>query len=135
LTPAFINWTQHRSNIYAGISVNLLLLLFLTHIFFPRARRRTSKFFHLSYYNPDTNEYGCGIDDLYFVLLWIVIFTGLRAAVMEHLLGPLARLNGIKTRRGLVRFKEQAWLVMYCTCSWSLGMVRLQENGLAESLN
>lgn len=57
--------------------------------------------------------------------LWIVIFTGLRVAVMEYILDPLARMNGIKTKRGLVRFKEQAWLAMYCTYSWSLGMVRI----------
>lgn len=96
----------------------------MTHIFFPRARRRTSSFFRLSYYNPETGLYGCGTDDLPFVLLWIVIFTGLRVLVMEYLLDPFARFNGVKTKKGLVRFKEQAWLVMYCTCSWSLGMVR-----------
>jgi hypothetical protein len=51
------------------------------------------------------------------------LFTGLRVLVMEYVLDPIARYNGIKTRKGLVRFKEQAWLAMYCTCSWSLGMV------------
>jgi len=104
--------------------VNLLLLIFLTHIFFPRARRRTSRFFHLSYYDSDNGLYGCGIDDLYFLAFWIVLFTGLRVLVMEYILDPIARFNGIKTRKGLVRFKEQAWLAMYCTGSWSLGMVR-----------
>lgn len=103
-----------------------MLLLSLTHIFFPRARRRTSKFFHMGYYNPDSGLYGCGTDDLPFVTLWIVIFTGLRVLVMEYLLDPIARSFGIRSRKGLVRFKEQAWLVMYCTCSWSLGMVRIE---------
>lgn len=99
------------------------MLLFLTHIFFPRARRRTSTFFLFSYYNPTTGQYGCGTDDLPFVALWIVIFTGVRVAIMDYILGPLARMGGIKTRKGLVRFQEQAWLVCYCVCSWSLGMV------------
>lgn len=107
----------------AGISVNLLTLLCLTHTFFPRARSRTSKFFHMSYYNPDTDMYGCGTDDLPFVLLWTVIFTGVRVAVMEYMLDPLARLGGIRTKKGLDRFKEQAWLIVYYTASWSLGMV------------
>jgi acyl-CoA-dependent ceramide synthase len=107
-----------------GISVNLLALLFLTHIFFPRARSRTTKFFQMSYYNPETNMYGCGTDDLPYVLLWTVVFTGVRVVVMEYLLDPLARLGGIKTRKGLNRFKEQAWLIVYYTASWSLGMVR-----------
>lgn len=108
-----------------GLSVNLLVLLTLTHIFFPRARSRTNKFFYMSYYNPETKMYGCGTDDLPFVLLWSVIFTGVRVAVMEYLLDPLARLGGIRTKKGLDRFKEQAWLIVYYTGSWSLGMVRL----------
>jgi acyl-CoA-dependent ceramide synthase len=106
-----------------GISVNLLCLLFLTHTFFPRARSRTSKFFQMSYYNPESNMYGCGTDDLPFVAFWTVVFTGLRVVTMEYLLDPLARLGGIRTRKGLDRFKEQAWLIVYYTASWSLGMV------------
>ncbi|KAH7551202.1 hypothetical protein BM1_10076 [Bipolaris maydis] len=105
-----------------GISVNLLTLLTLTHVFFPRARSRTNQFFHMSYYNSETGMYGCGTDDIPFVFLWTVIFTGLRVAVMEYLLDPLARLGGIRTKKGLNRFKEQAWLIVYYICSWSLGM-------------
>jgi acyl-CoA-dependent ceramide synthase len=108
---------------HLGISVNLLSLLFLTHIFFPRARDRTTKFFHMSYYNPESDMYGCGTDDLPYVMFWTVAFTGLRVAVMEYLLDPLARLGGIRTKKGLDRFKEQAWLIIYSTGSWSLGMV------------
>lgn len=106
-----------------GISINLILLLFLTHICFPRARRRTAKFFHLSYYNPDNGLYGMGQDDLPFVLLWVVLFTGIRAAIMDYVLHPLARAGGIKSQKGAARFAEQAWLLIYCSCFWSLGMV------------
>ncbi|KAF1945581.1 longevity assurance proteins LAG1/LAC1 [Clathrospora elynae] len=105
-----------------GISVNLLSLLVLTHMIFPRARSRTTKFFQMSYYNPDTNLYGCGTDDLPFVILWTVVFTGLRVSVMEYLLDPLARLGGVRTKKGLDRFKEQAWLIIYDTSMWALGM-------------
>jgi acyl-CoA-dependent ceramide synthase len=104
--------------------MNLIALLVLTHIFFPRARSRTSKFLQMSYYNPATNKYGCGTDDLPFVVLWTILFTGMRVVVMEYLLDPLARLGGIKSRKGLNRFKEQGWLIVYYTSSWSLGMVR-----------
>ncbi|KAH7410143.1 TLC domain-containing protein [Phaeosphaeria sp. MPI-PUGE-AT-0046c] len=105
-----------------GITMNLIALLVLTHVFFPRARSRTTKFLQMSYYNPVTTKYGCGTDDLPFVLSWTVIFTGMRVVVMEYLLDPLARLGGIKSRKGLNRFKEQAWLIVYYTASWSLGM-------------
>jgi very-long-chain ceramide synthase len=109
-----------------GIAINLVLLLFLTHTFFPRARRRTTKFLHLSYYNPETGLYGCGTDDIPVVALWVVILTGLRAVVMDYLLDPLARLGGVKTKKGLARFKEQGWLIVYYTGSWFLGMVSRQ---------
>ncbi|KAL5120824.1 Sphingosine N-acyltransferase lag1 [Pleosporales sp. CAS-2024a] len=105
-----------------GISINLLALLSLAHIFFPRARSRTTKFLHMSYYNPETNMYGCGTQDLPFVLLWCVLFTAARVLVMDYVLDPLARLGGMTTRKGLNRFKEQAWLIIYYTTSWSLGM-------------
>lgn len=42
---------------------------------------------------------------------------------MEYMLDPLARLGGIRSKKGLDRFKEQAWLIVYYTVSWSLGMV------------
>ncbi|KAF2199724.1 longevity assurance proteins LAG1/LAC1 [Delitschia confertaspora ATCC 74209] len=105
-----------------GISVNLILLLSLAHICFPRARWRTSKFLHLSYYNPTNGLYGSGNDDIPFVALWIVIFTFLRAAVMDYILHPLARAGGIKSRKGSVRFCEQAWLLIYYSIFWTLGM-------------
>lgn len=110
-----------------GISVNLLTLLFLTHLCFPRARRRTTKYFRLSYYNPDTGGYGAGIDDLYFITFWIVCFTGLRVAVMDYLLMPWAISGGIKKKKAQVRFAEQAWLLVYYIPFWALGMVRLRE--------
>ena len=78
----------------------------------------------MSYYKPETGMYGCGADDLPFVILWTVIFTGLRVAVMDYVLDPLARLVGIRTKKELDRFKEQAWLIIYYTGSWSLAMVR-----------
>ncbi|KAF2134715.1 longevity assurance proteins LAG1/LAC1 [Dothidotthia symphoricarpi CBS 119687] len=105
-----------------GISINLLSLLCLTHLFFPRACSQTTKFFTMSYYNPETEMYGCGADDLPFVMLWTLLFTGLRVLAMEFLLDPLARCAGIRTKKGLDRFKEQAWLVVYYTGSWSLAM-------------
>lgn len=75
--------------------------------------------------------YGCGTDDLSFVALWSVIFTGVRAVAMEYILDPLARRAGIRTRKGLDRFKEQGWLIIYYTASWSLGMVGNDASHLA----
>lgn len=44
---------------------------------------------------------------------------------MEYILAPFARLQGITKRKILTRFIEQAWLFVYYSVFWTLGMVRL----------
>jgi acyl-CoA-dependent ceramide synthase len=99
------------------------MLLAMTHLCFPRARRHTRKFFKLSYYNPDSGEYCAGWNDAWMVSYWVVVFTGLRAAVMDYILMPLAKKGGVKAGRTQIRFAEQAWLVIYCSVFFTLGMV------------
>ena len=107
-----------------GIAVNLLLLLALTHLCFPRARRHTRKFFELSYYNESTENFSIGWDDAFFVMHWIIVFTGLRVAVMDYVLVPLARKMRMEKKKDEVRFAEQAWVLLYAGVFWSFGMVR-----------
>lgn len=99
------------------------MLLALTHLCFPRARRHTRKFFKLSYFNPSSGKYALGWDDLPLVFYWIVVFTGLRAAVMDYVFVPLAQMAGIEKKKEKVRFAEQAWIFVYPLGVWSLGMV------------
>ena len=99
------------------------MLLGLTHMCFPRARRHTRKFFELSYYNPQTTEYRAGWNDAWMVFYWIVVFTGLRAAVMDYVLLPFAKKAGVKTARDETRFAEQSWLIIYYMVFWPIGMV------------
>jgi len=115
-----------------GISVNLISLLVLAHICFPRARRRTRTFFELSYRDATTGKYTQGPDDLCFVLFWIVVFTGLRVAIMDYICVPLAEFAGITKQRTKVRFAEQAWLLFYYSIFWTLGMV---SRGATSTLN
>lgn len=115
----------HNLTCVKGLAVNLLLLLFMTHICFPRARPHTRKFFALSCYNPLSSKYTLGQDDLCMVTFWIVALTGLRAAVMDYVLAPIAQASGIKKQKERVRFAEQAWIFIYGTVIFSLGLVRL----------
>jgi acyl-CoA-dependent ceramide synthase len=108
---------------YAGLSINPLTLLLLTHLCFPTVRTQTRKFFVLSYYNPASGNYSLGLNDAYLVSCWVVIFTGLRAAVMDYVLLPFAKRGGVKTKRNKIRFSEQAWLLVYYSVFWTLGMV------------
>ncbi|KAF4631868.1 hypothetical protein G7Y89_g6265 [Cudoniella acicularis] len=87
-----------------GLTINLLMLLFLTHLCFPRARIYTRKFFALSYYNPSSGKYSLGLNDACMVSFWVVAFTGLRAAVMDYILIPLAKKGGVKTMRNQTRY-------------------------------
>ena len=103
--------------------MNLLLLLGLTHVCFPRARRHTWKFLNLSYYNQESGRYSIGWDDSFLVMHWIVVFTGLRVFVMEYIMSPLAKKAGIHKKKERTRFAEQAWIYVYYGLFWSLGMV------------
>jgi acyl-CoA-dependent ceramide synthase len=101
------------------------MLLAMTHISFPRARRHTRKFFLLSYFNPESGEYRAGWNDAWMVSFWIVVFTGLRASVMDYILIPFAKRNNVRTNRNQTRFAEQAWLLIYYSVFWTLGVVSL----------
>jgi len=105
-----------------GLSFNLIAFMFLAHYFLPKARPTTSKFFTLGHYNPRTGQYANGKDDYYFISFCIVLFTGLRAGVMEYILAPLAKHWGISKRKDVVRFSEQAWMLTYYLVFWSLGV-------------
>ncbi|KAI2639218.1 TLC domain-containing protein [Xylaria nigripes] len=105
-----------------GLSFNLIALIFLTYMFIPKARPHTFKFFTLSYYNPASGSYAIGGDDYYFITFCIVLFTGLRAGLMEHIFAPLAKQWGLKKRKDMTRFSEQAWLLVYYSFFWPIGV-------------
>jgi acyl-CoA-dependent ceramide synthase len=106
-----------------GMSLSLILALVATHTLFPHLRPILRKFYEVSYFNPVTRLYGKGIDDLYLVFFWVVLFTFLRSTILDYVFVPLARLGGINTKKGVVRFSEQAWLVVYYGSFWGVGMV------------
>lgn len=115
----FMRWcVKHQ----IGLSLNLLALLGLTHFFFPKSHKYTTKFFSQSYFNPSTGQYGIGKDDGYQIVFYMTIFTALRAGAMEYLLEPLARLWGISKRKTLDRFSEQGYLVIYYAVIWPMGL-------------
>ncbi|KAI2637849.1 longevity assurance proteins LAG1/LAC1 [Hypomontagnella submonticulosa] len=105
-----------------GLSFNLIALIFLAHLCLPKARPYTSKYFTLSYYNPASGKYAIGSNDYHFISFCIILFTGLRAGLMEHALAPLARQWGISKRKEITRFSEQAWMLLYYCVFWTIGM-------------
>ncbi|RAH65659.1 longevity assurance proteins LAG1/LAC1 [Aspergillus aculeatinus CBS 121060] len=104
------------------IPLNLLALLVVTHLFVPRARQHTSKFFSPSHYTPNSGQYAIGDGDFYFLGFCVVLYTGLRAGIMRYILAPLATHWGISKRKDITRFSEQAWLLCYYSVFWTLGL-------------
>ena len=47
--------------------------------------------------------------------------------MLDYVLSPLAQLAGIAKRKEKDRFAEQAWILIYSSASWSLGMVYITE--------
>ena len=107
-----------------GLSLNLILFVVLSWLFFPSLREKMSAFFSLSYRVTSRGEamYGQGSRDLYLVLSSIVLFTAIRAFMLDHVLMPLAGLCGIGRRKGRVRFAEQSYLVLYYALYWTWGL-------------
>ncbi|KAL9128444.1 MAG: hypothetical protein Q9217_002877 [Psora testacea] len=119
LIALICQWTVEHQ---VGLSVNLLLLHALAHICFPRARPSTRKFYQLSYHNPRTGKYAVGWDDFYMVIYSIIMLTGLRAATLDYVLVSLAQILGVTKKKEKARFAEQAWVLIYDSVFWSLGM-------------
>jgi acyl-CoA-dependent ceramide synthase len=90
---------------------------------FPRVRHHTRKFFSISYYNEATGTFALGWDDIFFVFYWIIVFTGMRCAIMDYILTPVAAWAGIAQKKARIRFAEQAWILLYYGAFWSCGMV------------
>ncbi|KAG5984341.1 hypothetical protein E4U43_006183 [Claviceps pusilla] len=41
---------------------------------------------------------------------------------MEYILGPFARMQGVTKKKDQIRFTEQAWLLVYYSVFWTMGM-------------
>ncbi|BGP13686.1 hypothetical protein JCM10213_002254 [Rhodosporidiobolus nylandii] len=85
-------------------------------------RSRISRFLFLSFRKPGTDLYFKGRDDAFFITWWVGAFWFLREAFMRGVFGPFARWTGIKQRRAIVRFEEQAWACLYATVSFGIGL-------------
>lgn len=51
----------------------------------------------------------------------------MRCAVMEYILAPIATWAGLRKKKPIVRFAEQAWIMLYYGAFWLTGMVRTIE--------
>ncbi|KAI8981591.1 TLC domain-containing protein [Mycotypha africana] len=59
--------------------------------------------------------------DLTFLFFYICVFTALRAATMDYILLPLARITHVPIKKHQ-RFAEQSWAFIYYTVAFSFGI-------------
>lgn len=102
-------------------------MMLALHNLYPSLRPYTQPFFELSYYDPATNTYVQGWDDVYFVISAALVLTAVRAIAIEWVLRPLATRAGLK-RKGSVRLAEQGWQVLYYGFIWAVGLVSTAED-------
>jgi len=87
-----------------GVSLNLILLGFLTYLLFPTLRERVGAFFTLQYQTGTPGEFLIGPRDIYIVAGYVVLFTAMRAACLDYVLLPAAGMLGIKQKKTRVRY-------------------------------
>lgn len=104
-----------------AVSSVLLAVLFWANKNFDS--RYTDKFLKLQYeYETSRGSYDIGVDDVYIVLTFIVVFCLSRSFLLEFMLKPVARKRfGLTSNKALQRFGEQGWSLVYYTFSWSVG--------------
>lgn len=104
-----------------GLSLNVILLVAMSWCLFPSIREKLEASFTLSYKASrsgleGSGWYGQGPRDLWLVASLVVVFTGVRAFMLDYVLMPLAGLMGIKKKKGRVRYVKQCLLSITTIC-------------------
>ncbi|KAK6336245.1 sphingosine N-acyltransferase lag1 [Orbilia brochopaga] len=116
--------TQYILDRQISLSATPIAILLTLHLWAPVGsdlHRWTASFYAPSYYNPQTGMYGKGPDDAYLIGSWVVVLTLLRACLTDYVAKPWARSQGM-SRKGAIRFAEQAWSFAYYFISFGLGI-------------
>lgn len=100
----------------------MILAVASVHSLIPPVRRYTQSFYKLPYPNGD-GQCLQGVEDVQFVLGWLVLMTALRATIIEGIYRFVTRFRIVSSKTRM-RFAEQGFLLLYSGTSFSVGMVR-----------
>ncbi len=100
----------------------MILAVASVHSLIPPVRQYTQSFYKLPYPNGE-GECLQGVDDVQFVLGWLVLMTALRATIIESIYLLVTRFR-IVSSKARMRFAEQGFLLLYSGTSFSVGMVK-----------
>ncbi|KAI3406252.2 lag1 [Candida oxycetoniae] len=111
------------------ISRNLMILLYSLNMLSSNSNiiRFTSKFIYLQnkvgINSSGSSIYDISIDDVYFVINWVVTVTFLRSFLIKYCFEPFAsRFCHIYSRKAKTRFAEQSWSFLYWGVSFIFGV-------------
>lgn len=99
----------------------MILAVASVHSLIPPLRWYTQSFYKLPYPNGD-GQYLQGVDDVQFVLGWLVLMTAIRATIIEAIYRFVTRFRIVSSKTRM-RFSEQGFLLLYSGTSFSVGMV------------
>ncbi|SCU92204.1 LAFA_0F08768g1_1 [Lachancea sp. 'fantastica'] len=112
----------------------LIILVVVYGAYFTSGNRTESNPLHalvaISYQVGDTDMYGKGIRDLYFVFFYMIFFTFLREFLMEVALRPLAHCMGITSKHKVKRVMEQTYSIIYYGISGPFGLFIMYQTDL-----
>lgn len=109
------------------ITISILFYI-LVYILSQYVSPKFEKFYKLSYKYPDSKFYDIGLNDIYFVIFWIVNLLFLRSFLIIYCFKPCAKYLGIKKFKATQRFIEQSWSIFYYSISWSYGFYLYYES-------
>lgn len=109
----------------------LLVLFGAAYAVNPTDANPVSRFIFLSYEQPNPSahldptlpaHYGKGLWDVAFVAFYTIVLSFTRELMMQELLIPLGRINGIKSKGKQQRFAEQMYTAIYFSCMGPTGV-------------
>lgn len=130
-----INYSKKLDTYQISISFLLISLIHLLSILPNKYNNFLKKFYILQYQKNNTNLYGIGIDDVYFLIYWVICLIFIRSCLMVFLLQPLAHYFKIHKFKAIQRFREQGWSTIYYFVSWCSGFYLYYKSDYFFNLN
>ncbi|RLV89127.1 Sphingosine N-acyltransferase lag1 [Spathaspora sp. JA1] len=108
------------------LSGSIILFIYVLHLLkIPVITKYTSKFLYLQNQIGTINNYpiyDIHIDDIYYVIYWVIAVTFMRSFLMKFCFSPFAKyFCNIQSRKAKTRFAEQSWSFVYYSVSLAYG--------------
>ncbi|QLG72657.1 hypothetical protein HG535_0D03650 [Zygotorulaspora mrakii] len=128
-------WLTYREMSYRHAWVTPLVVLATVYGAYFSSGNRTktnplNMFVTISYQIGDSNMYGKGIKDLYFVFFYMIFFTFLREFLMDIAIRPLTKWLNVTSPHRVKRMMEQVYAIIYYGVSGPAGLYIMYNSDL-----